>query len=201
MTLSYRKAEAADAPLIVSSWVESYRTAHAAGMISMADWAQVMTAQVLRVLARSGCEAWVAFHPGENDQRSDLYGWIAVESDVRIPARVREDGKWIERMEPAGCALVHYCYVKQVYRRMGIARGLFRSAGVDLGNRFLYTCKTAIVSELIRSTAPHAKWMPMIARYPKTEPWRTDETLPGKDGPVREPAGRTRNERKEFGIR
>jgi hypothetical protein len=69
-------------------------------------------------------------------------------------------------------------YVKEPYRRGGIARGLFAAAGVDPRERFFYTCKTGIGAELARSKASRAEWRPLIARYR-----RRDEELTPRGAP------------------
>ena len=114
----------------------------------------------MSVLGRSGVEVLVAHHPD-----GDLYGWLALEHDVSIPEHSRVSGRWVDRLVPAGCPLVHYVYVKQPYRRLGIAKALLKEAGLDPRDKFFYTCKTAVVSHL---DLPCAKWMPLIARYPKS---------------------------------
>ena len=145
MSLAFRRAEEPDRPFIVDSWLESYRTAHAAGLIAMEDWRSVMGAQFERVLARPRVETFVAHHPGEVDHVADLYGWIAVERGHTLP-------------------YVLYVYVKQPYRRMGIARGLFGAAGVKPDAPFHHACKTAVLSDL-KTKIPFARFSPLAVRY------------------------------------
>jgi GNAT superfamily N-acetyltransferase len=149
VSLAYRPAVAADMPLVVGSWLDSFRTAHAAGLIAMDDWRAVMEPQIEKLLARPGAVVFVAHRPGEDaEHRADLYGWIAAEPDI---------------------ALVHYVYVKHSYRRMGLARGLLGAAGIKLAEPFEFSCKTAVVRELQRKI-PRARWNPLAARFPKTNP-------------------------------
>lgn len=157
--------------LVVSSWVDSYRNSHAAGMIPMSIYDKVMRACVDLVLNRPGVKVFVACHPDiqiTEGPRADLYGWIAVEYDIEVPQRTRERingrNQWTEKLVPAGCPLVHYIYVKETYRRMGLARGLLAKAGLKPEDRFFFTCKTPVVSDL---KLPNAKWQPLIARFPK----------------------------------
>jgi hypothetical protein len=131
--------------LVVDSWLDSYRTSHAAGMIAMQDWRVVMTRQVQLILARPGVEVHVAYHPGDTDHVADLYGWLC-----------------LERGDPP---LVVYCYTKQHYRRIfGIQRGLFAAAGIDPNSRFEYAAKTGVVSKLA-SKIPNARWNPLRIRF------------------------------------
>lgn len=164
--LDYRRAEERDLRLVVGTWVGSYRTAHAAGMICMADWRDVMEKQVARVLERPDVEVWVAYNPQEESTRGDLYGWIAVERNYQVPVRERVDGRWVESLNPSWAPLVHYVYVKQPYRLLGIARGLFLAAHVSLESEFLFSCKTPVVSK-VEHRIPLAHWAPLICRYPK----------------------------------
>ncbi len=146
MSLAIRRASKPDMAFVVDSFLESYRTAHAAGLIAMSDWRVVMTRQLGLLFARSGVEVHVAHHPGESV--ADLYGWAAV-----------------EKSEP--CPLVIYCYVKQPYRRMGIARALLAAAGISPTDTFEYAAKTGVLSKV---SLPNARWNPLRARFsPKTK--------------------------------
>ena len=142
--LAYRPAADQDRDFVINSWLYSYRTAHAAGLIAMGDWPAVMVPQLEKILARPGASVIVAHRPGEEDSRADIYGWIATETGHERP-------------------LVHYCYVKQPYRRLGIARGLMAASGV--GDDFMYSCKTAIASK-VSHRIPRARWSPLVVRFP-----------------------------------
>jgi GNAT superfamily N-acetyltransferase len=147
-SIAYRKATAADMPFVVDSFLESFRTAHAGGLIVMSDWKPVMRRQLALMLSRPGSEVWVAYHPGEDV--ADLYGWIALWRAER--------------------PLVLYVYVKQAYRRLGVARGLFGAAGIDLEGPFDYAAKTGVVTSLAPKM-PRARWNPLRARFTdKKEP-------------------------------
>lgn len=152
--LAYRRAGEQDLVFVLDSWLDSYRTAHAAGLIAMEDWRVVMGPQIRKLLQRPGAEVIVAYKPKEASGRADLYGWIAVEGGLAEPH-------------------VHYCYVKQPYRRMGIARGLMASAGIEPEGRFRYSCKTGVVSAL-KPKIPRARWAPLVARFPKNDPCETE---------------------------
>lgn len=149
-TLGYRLAEVDDWRFIVESFLSSYRNAHTAGLVQIEDWHDVMEPQIRKLLARDGVLVHVAHHPGEQDHIADLYGWIAVEHGHPGP-------------------MVLYCYVKHHYRQRGIARGLFRTAGIDPRKPFFICAKTAASARLASKT-PGAKWDPLRARYPKRNP-------------------------------
>jgi hypothetical protein len=142
--ISHRPATADDLRFIVSAWSSSYKDAHTAGMIGTERWATVMHAEIERVLEQAGTQTRVAF---EARDPAFVYGFIA--GDPSTPA-------------------VFYCYTKAAFRRQGIARGLFGALGVDPTRRFLYACKTAVVSRL-GDKLPAARFDPGIARYPKEQ--------------------------------
>ena len=144
--LAFREALDSDRALVLDSWLASFRNAHAAGLIAMADWRPVMGPQVVRLLQRPGVTVLVAYHPGE-DSGADAYGWAAVELRTSRPP------------------LVLYAYTKQPYRRLGIARRLLERAGVNLSAEWHYAAKTGVVSKLGDKMA-RARWTPLAARYP-----------------------------------
>lgn len=145
MSLIIREANDEDLHFVRENWLDNYRTAHAAGLIQMTSWRDVMGPQLQAVLDREGVEVLVAANPKFKGTRIDLYGWIAHEKGRRRP-------------------LVHYIYVKDPYRGQGIARKLFAAAGIDPEQEFLYTCKTGVVTKL-KDVIPRARWSPLTARF------------------------------------
>lgn len=154
--LAFRPAGALDRAFVLDSWLDSFRTAHAAGLIAMDDWRDVMGPQLAKMLRRPGVAVVVAYRPGEEDSRADLYGWAAVE---------------LRGAEPP---LVLYVYVKHAYRRLGIGRRLLEHAGVDLAREWHYAAKTGVVTRLA-SKIPRAKWTPLAARHPSPTPAPGDQ--------------------------
>jgi GNAT superfamily N-acetyltransferase len=170
MSLGFREAEEADRPFVIGSWIASYRCAHAAGLISMDDWRDIMQVQITKVLDRSGCRVVVAYNPDEDDKRLDLHGWICFERNYLVPTRTRNKaGRYEEELKPSPEPLCHYIFLKQAYRRAGLARQLFAAADIDLQKPFAYTCRTSIVSKA-GHLIPRASWRPLIARFPKPDP-------------------------------
>lgn len=116
----------------------------------MTDWRVVMTRQLSLLLARSGVEIHVAYHPGDDSHVADMYGWLAVEKSPPAP-------------------FVLYAYVKQSYRRMGIGRALLKAAGLEPTGSWEYAAKTGIVTKLA-GKMPNARWDPLRARFsPKSK--------------------------------
>jgi hypothetical protein len=143
--IGHRPAADHDRAFVVDSWIDSYRTAHTAGMIGMSRWRMVMWPEVERVLDRPGTETIVAYETTETDHVADLYGFICVDTSDEPP-------------------IVFYCYVKQPYRQSGVARSLFKAAGVDPDLHFVYACRTGMVARL-RGKIPCAKFNPLSARF------------------------------------
>lgn len=152
--IAHRPADVGDHRFIVSSWVTSYRDADTSGFIQVEDWHALMYPQIEKALARPDVVATVAYETSDPDRGADLYGFIVADVTERP-------------------ALVYYLYVKQAYRRSGIARGLFEAIGVDPARPFHYVCSTPMAS-LLQRKIPMSRWMPRLGKFPKSE--RTKET-------------------------
>lgn len=147
--MRYRRATDDDRIFVDYGWLDSYRWAHAAGMIHMDDWKAIMLPQIARVRNRPRAVTMVA-HEGDA-----LVGFIAAEPSNDPP-------------------LVFYVYVKESYRRAGVARGLFNAVGIDPSERFVYACKTAVITELARKL-PRARFDPYAARFDEYRPRRAEQ--------------------------
>lgn len=142
--IAFRPATSADRDFVVGSWETSYRKAHTAGLILMEDWAKVMRAQLTKILDRDYVDCTVAF---ESDDPAFVYGYLVAEPGEAPP-------------------LVYWAYVKQPYRRQGLATALFKAAGIDPASRFDFVCSTPLVPRLSKAM-PLAKWRPLLGRYSK----------------------------------
>lgn len=144
--IAYRESREEDRVFIVSSWLDSFRESHTAGMIAMADFYDLMWGQIEKLLDRPGARCVIACNVGDPNQ---LHGFIAFDRDTgRDPP------------------VVFYVYTKAPFRRWGIARGLFAAAGIPPDGRFDYTHKTSVAVRLANKI-PLARWQPMLARFPK----------------------------------
>lgn len=157
MTVEFRPMVSEERTFVVDAWVRSYQFAHAAGMIAMERWFSIMIPEVERVLARPDARTVVAFETDvdvDERYRAELYGFITVDTEPATP-------------------VVFYVYVKEPYRKSGIARRLFAAAGVDPARPFVYTCTTGVVSAIYHSRKiPLARWSPLVARFAKDDPRR-----------------------------
>ena len=149
MSIAHRAADERYRNFIVRSWLASYRDADSAGMVAVEDWYDVMTPQVVKVLDQPDVVATVAYETTNDDAGSNAYGFIVGDTSERP-------------------ALVYYVFVKQPFRRSGVARGLFAAIGVDPEMPFHYVCSTPWVSRLQRKI-PMSRWTPRAGRFPKHE--------------------------------
>jgi GNAT superfamily N-acetyltransferase len=135
--------------LIVSAWTQNYKHAKTRGFIQAEDWYRVMDEQVDKALKRPDVRTIVAYNVEATDHVADVHGFITADTEERPP-------------------LVYYVFVKENYRREGIARGLFAAMGIDPTKPFNYVCSTPFVRRLERKI-PLAKWEPDFGTYPKAE--------------------------------
>lgn len=175
-----RRALPRDERFIVKTWLDSYRVAHSAGLLSLAEhfepcptclcsvdysYASVMEKIIRRILRRPGVQVWVASNPREAPPL-DLHGWAAVETGANIP--VYKPPRYELQVQVSPDPLVHYVFVKKIYREQHLGTSLLRAAGVDSRKRFLYTCHTALSVALERTgKIPLAVWAPLSARFEK----------------------------------
>ncbi len=121
----------------------------------MEDWYSVQWPQYEKAMAREGMQSIVAY---EKDDPSFLYGFIVADpTEQRVP-----DGANV-RWWPA---LVLFVFVKQNFRREGIARKLFDAVGVDPSKPFIFGCNTQAATRL-SAKVPSARFNPLCARFPK----------------------------------
>jgi GNAT superfamily N-acetyltransferase len=152
--LAHRPATAIDLPFIMSSWLRSFKTSHFAGPIPNDIYWDTYRLAAERILSRPAARLLVAVNPSERDPEHELYGWLA--------------------MEPGEPPVVHYVYVKQAFRRMGVARSLLRAASINLSAPFVYTYRTRDVAAVIRHARLLARHDPHLVRRPTDEEMRCD---------------------------
>lgn len=158
MTIAIRTALSTDRRFVAASWTASMKDSYTAGLIQWDDYHRLMFPQYEKAMRREGVSTLIAYETSE-DPTADIYGYIVFDSSTQHEPL--EDGGF--RTWPA---MVFYVYVKEAYRRAGIARRLFAAAHIDPLAPFAYACSTAVVSDL-ESKIPSAKWRPLLARRPK----------------------------------
>lgn len=146
--VAYRLARESDQAFLMDSWLRSCKHSRFIGPIPMDEYAACMSRWVTAILKRPGVEVLIACNPEDDDQ---IFGFICHEQGFRLP-------------------LVHFTYVKQPFRKFGIARGLFGAAKIDLNRAFQFTFQSRDMDlAQRRGKFPAAKWTPLYARFPKQE--------------------------------
>lgn len=159
MTVAFRKMEPGDRRFVLDSWATSYRLSYQAGPIAVEDWFTVINPQLSKVLDRPGVTTTVAYDP-DADAAVELDGFITAD----LTGFQQADGSG--RLRWHDQPYVFYCFVKKDYRRRGIARALFRAAGIDLSKPFTFYCKTPVLSQLERQIQM-GRFNPLPGRFPK----------------------------------
>lgn len=98
-----RPANEEDIPMIFNSWLKSYRTSQFAQMIASSIYFSEHHKTIERIL-----KAATVLVACNDEDSSHIYGWICAH-------------------QVAGIFTLHYLYVKQPFRRMGLAHLLFNS--------------------------------------------------------------------------
>lgn len=172
-----------DRRFVIKSWIDSYKSSKSAGILMSEpfevggvffDFEAVMTATLGRLLDAPDVHVLVASNPLVLPPK-DIHGFLVYElrpqiTSYRPPTYTRE-------RHPSPLPLVHYVFLKKIYRGFGIARALFRAAGINPEQPFLYTCSTAISEQIKKAQKiPRAQWEPSCARYVKETSSVHDQT-------------------------
>lgn len=174
-----RPARTEDLRFVVKTWIDSFKGSKTSGILQLSpfvlscecgapihyDFNAVMSATITRILGRSGVEIMVASNP-RGGERTDLHGYIVIERSPQVPV-YRPPLFELERVS-SSLVLVHYVFVKKVYRNLGLARALFKSVGVNPEEHFLYSCSTPLSIQIEKNwKIPRAEWAPHCARFTK----------------------------------
>lgn len=193
--IAIRPATEADLVFVVESWQESYQHADCAGLITVEDWPDIMRGQLRKVIGREGMVVLVAYHPKATPGLADVMGWLAYERDYLIPLKRKVGGRHRREMVKCDWPLVHYCFVKQGYRRpFGVAKALLKAAGIDRAEPMHISCRTGVVNKL---GLTRAKFDPKIARHTRAKGTeneaRQQQTIePARADPSGNPVSRRR---------
>ncbi len=157
MRLAFRPAESeSDLTYVISNWLDASRNSYSSGLIAMDDWYAVQWPQYVKATKRQDMRTIVAY---EKTDPSFLYGFMVADpTDQRV-----EDREGAIRWWPA---LVLFVYVRQNFRKEGIARALFRHCRIDPERPFLFGCNTQQATRL-SAKVPLARFHPLVARFPK----------------------------------
>jgi len=141
-----RKAEGSDISFIFSSWLKSYRDSYFAENITTTIYYAEHHKVIERLL--KGCDVYVACN--DNDV-AELYGFICG-----------------ERIE--GLFVLHYVYVKQMYRSLGIGTMLLNMYDHDSSTAALYTHHNKLAAKLSsKYNLVHSPYLALTPDYRKEE--------------------------------
>jgi hypothetical protein len=154
-TFEFRPPEASDLNFILSSWAESFRKSPWSGALSDKLYFDSCRAHVEEVLSRPTCQVLCLVAPGEKPPH-DILGYACWQPGV-----------------------LHYVYVKHLFRKTGIAKSLLSRIGITGG---IYTFKTRAAIEYTRG---HGGWKhdPRYARYDLAEGGGRVAKVPGSGSP------------------
>jgi hypothetical protein len=124
LPIALRHTHAEDIPFMFNSWLQSYRHSLHVKNISNTVFYGEHHKILERIMKRS--EAIIACNPIDQTQ---IYGYLVFE---RI----------------TGVLVVHYAYVKQTYRRLGILKQMLDKAGRAGEEPFVYSHETHIANKI-----------------------------------------------------
>lgn len=165
--ISFRPWLPRDRRFCVEGWLDSYRDAYTAGLVSMETWDERMRPEVERMLDQA--TVLVAHEDSDPDPLADLLGFIAFDrGSFRLP-------------------YVYYVYVASRYRRAGwrtvdgrrvrvgdgLGRLLFKAAGIDPKKQFDFAASTRF-ERILKDYIPLARHRPLLARFPLESARRHD---------------------------
>jgi hypothetical protein len=119
---------------IFSAWLKSYKSGnYAMRFVKGETYFRVQHLLIENLLARSGVKVLIAMAKDGTDNTTDLpiVGFVCTE----------ESGK-----------VLHYVYVKEAFRNMGVSQSLIKAAGVDLNNASFSYWTTRFEEQFVRKT-------------------------------------------------
>lgn len=131
-----------DYPFILQSWVRTYTKDRRWGPLSPRAVARAVHGSILGLLTSDGIEVRVATNP-ENPWF--IFGYVVSDTKYEHP-------------------VIHWVYVKELYRRMGIATDLVRLACGEKPGQVHYTFGTRATKYVL----PEGIWSPQLARPKET---------------------------------
>jgi len=148
--IEFRSAKTDDLHFIMAAWLNSYRRSQWAGVVPNNMYHKTHRELITQLLAR-GMFLIVAVNKEDTDQ---ILGFVAAEKSNK------------------GIAVVHYVFVKDEFRRNGLATKLLSVLGVESnGGSFLYTFRTSDARFF-----KNAKHVPVLARRKELEPVYENQT-------------------------
>lgn len=127
LAIRIRPFRESDAGTVATDWLKSFHLSHYAGPIPMDLYWPTYRTAINRLMWSTRVTILMACSP---DDDSQTFGWITAERKIQ--------------------PIVHFLYVKQVFRHQGIAKMLMAAADIPTGLTFIYTFKTPAAARLIK---------------------------------------------------
>ena len=142
-SLIERPVESPDLAFVLSAWLKSFRRSQHAGVVPNNLYHETYKAAFDHLLRR-GMVVTVICNKSNPDQ---LVGFIAYETAAN------------------GTPVLHYLFIKDVFRGHGIGKHLLQGAGIRKDVPFIYTFKTKDIRKVRGGI-----WVPTVARRKHLEP-------------------------------
>lgn len=141
----FRQYKPEDKNFVITSWCESFRRSHYSGTMSDNLYFDSMRAHLEDLITRPGTQVLLCTAPQESPP-NDILGFACYATGV-----------------------LHFLYVKHLFRGNGVARALLKRTGLEAGG--VYTHKTKASIDYAKA---HNGWQfdPKVSRYGAAKPRR-----------------------------
>lgn len=143
-----RLVKPSDLRFIVTSWMESFRSSHASGVLGFREYFQQHEMKFMEILNREKVRCVVAINPQEQEEGYEIYGYLVHELGHKLP-------------------VIHWVYTKHAFRGHGVGKFLLESEKINPRHSFVYSMRTAHGLQCIRKKRLIARFDPWYAREDK----------------------------------
>lgn len=147
------KEHDAEVGFVIKAWLDSFQYADAAGPLPMDLYFQAYRETVKRLLGWPGVDLALATHHDDADMFFGFMAWM-------------RPGRHEHRHEMCGAPVLLYIYVKEPYRRLGVAKALLEHAGIDPSKAFCFPFKAPMWGEWGRKKWTGGHFRPLTFRFP-----------------------------------
>jgi len=155
LSVVIRDAQVTDRAFISQTWVTSFRSSQDTGPVPVEIYFDTFRKVIADLLARPAVKVLVAVD-SELPPPHEIHGYLVFE-----PGPHRKGTQMLPK------SAVHFCYVKELHRRQGVARSLFREAGIDPAHPFFFTFRTPDARAVLKERRWQGEYHPNIVKYTK----------------------------------